>query len=222
MQSMTWVWAEPSTWKLRWLEGQRMVRDAGGKGGMGARGLAAGWSCQSKAKKDSQKHLLIAHSFQSITQRDVRRNKGYKRRNSDLKRLINTVPVISTHLLPLSHWVRVHKSSEKVLPQLLFIYKVHSDRSCGLSTFLPTPSPFPYMTHRGTPAPPHTPKTAPSSNTIPEWSYQDVPQPLREEAKVCALAQASWDATSRWGTSEQLRSFSAFFMILEDSGPFPR
>lgn len=39
---MTWVWAEPSTWKLWWLEGQFMVRDVGRRGRDDRRGLR-GW-----------------------------------------------------------------------------------------------------------------------------------------------------------------------------------
>lgn len=59
-------------------------------------------------KKESPKHLLITHNLQSITQRAVRRNKDHKRHNSALKRLINTVPAVSTHLLTLSHYMHRH------------------------------------------------------------------------------------------------------------------
>lgn len=81
MQSMTWVWAEPSTWKLWWLERQFMGRDAAGAGGGGGEGREAGWWCQSRAKEDSQKHLLITHNLQSLPQGAVRRNRDCNRHN---------------------------------------------------------------------------------------------------------------------------------------------
>lgn len=82
-----------------------MVRDAGGRGRDGRRGLR-GWLIESikSQKKDSPKHLLITHNLQSITQRAVRRNKDHNSHNSDLK----TVPAMSTHLSTLSHCVHMH------------------------------------------------------------------------------------------------------------------
>lgn len=66
-------------------------------------GLGTGGSRPPRAKKDRRKHVLIAHNLQSLPQRPVRRNKDQNRHNSDLKRLINTIPAISTHFLTRSH-----------------------------------------------------------------------------------------------------------------------
>lgn len=81
-----------------------MVSNVGGEGAweQRARRLADRVD-QEPPEKDSQKHLLVTHSFQSITQRAARRNKDSDRRHSDLRRLIHTVLAVSTRLVRLSH-----------------------------------------------------------------------------------------------------------------------
>lgn len=67
-----------------------MVRDVGGEGRNNGRRQPRSWLMVSikSPREDRQKHLLITHSLQSITQRAVGRNEDHNRCNSDLKGLI--------------------------------------------------------------------------------------------------------------------------------------
>lgn len=53
-----------------------------------------------RTKAERPKHPLITHNLQSIARRAVRRNREHdNRQNSDLKKSINPVPALSTHLV---------------------------------------------------------------------------------------------------------------------------
>ena len=79
MQSMTFVWAEPSTWKLWWLEGQFMLRDAEGEESNGRRGwLLMPIRSQSTESETFIDHLqFVKHHMKGCTNKEegIKKNK---------------------------------------------------------------------------------------------------------------------------------------------------